>query len=214
MYITCPSCNTSFLIDETQIGPNGRKVKCSSCQYLWLAMPNNIQQDHQSFINKQDIEPQRRALNYAPEPGINLPVIVPNYTPLISQLIVLCTIISVILLGIIGASEKLSWHHIYNNKTQFLTASILNAKIDHKSNIARIKYNITNKGEQAVKAPLVRVQMLDKDQNLLSSYITNKSDIVIYPHDSLTLETNIPATDQKVKSTLLTLGDKLDFFVK
>lgn len=214
MYITCPSCNTSFLIDETQIGPNGRKVKCSSCQYLWLAMPNNIQQDHKSFMREQEDVQQRSSLNYAPEPGINLPVVMPNYTPLISQLIVLCTIISLILFGIIGARDKLSLHHIYNSKADSLTTSIVNAKIDHKSNTARIKYHITNNGPQEVKAPLVRVQMLDANKQLVSSHITNKSDIVIYPHDSLTLETIIPTTDTTVKSVLLSLGDKLDFLVK
>ena len=35
MKITCPNCETSFAIGIDQLGPKGRKLKCSSCAHVW-----------------------------------------------------------------------------------------------------------------------------------------------------------------------------------
>ncbi|HEX7007092.1 MAG TPA: DUF3426 domain-containing protein [Alphaproteobacteria bacterium] len=36
MIITCPECATRFSLDPSAIGPQGRKVRCSSCHHTWL----------------------------------------------------------------------------------------------------------------------------------------------------------------------------------
>src|SRR3990172_3138279 len=39
MYITCPSCSTSYEVDGTQIGPQGRAVRCFNCRHTWQQYP-------------------------------------------------------------------------------------------------------------------------------------------------------------------------------
>jgi predicted Zn finger-like uncharacterized protein len=39
MIITCPQCATRFSLGQTVIGPQGRKVRCSSCRHIWVQMP-------------------------------------------------------------------------------------------------------------------------------------------------------------------------------
>lgn len=39
MKLVCPSCESGFLVDATEIGPSGRKVRCGRCGGAWLAMP-------------------------------------------------------------------------------------------------------------------------------------------------------------------------------
>ena len=39
MKLVCPSCESSFLVDATAIGPLGRNVRCGRCGNSWLAMP-------------------------------------------------------------------------------------------------------------------------------------------------------------------------------
>jgi predicted Zn finger-like uncharacterized protein len=36
MHLTCPSCETKFLIDPDQIGPAGRRVRCGNCGHDWV----------------------------------------------------------------------------------------------------------------------------------------------------------------------------------
>lgn len=39
MQLVCPSCESSFLVDATAIGPTGRNVRCGRCGNSWVAMP-------------------------------------------------------------------------------------------------------------------------------------------------------------------------------
>src|SRR5476649_192709 len=37
MLIVCPSCTTSYMIDQTSVGPAGRTVRCARCKTAWFA---------------------------------------------------------------------------------------------------------------------------------------------------------------------------------
>ncbi len=39
MIINCPECNTRYNLTAAQIGPNGRTLKCASCQHNWFQPP-------------------------------------------------------------------------------------------------------------------------------------------------------------------------------
>ncbi|HWU50128.1 MAG TPA: MJ0042-type zinc finger domain-containing protein [Asticcacaulis sp.] len=37
MILSCPNCGTRYSLSESQLGPNGRKVRCSACKTTWHA---------------------------------------------------------------------------------------------------------------------------------------------------------------------------------
>ncbi|PTM40834.1 zinc-ribbon domain-containing protein [Bosea sp. 124] len=39
MLIVCPSCASRYELDGAKLGPEGRKVRCASCQTLWHVAP-------------------------------------------------------------------------------------------------------------------------------------------------------------------------------
>jgi predicted Zn finger-like uncharacterized protein len=39
MIVTCPACETSFAVEDSLLGPRGRKVRCSACQNRWHQLP-------------------------------------------------------------------------------------------------------------------------------------------------------------------------------
>ena len=60
MILTCPSCESKYLVDAKQIG-NGRHVKCTRCNHTWYYENNNfdikeleIQKESQPTKTKED----------------------------------------------------------------------------------------------------------------------------------------------------------------
>jgi predicted Zn finger-like uncharacterized protein len=41
MLIVCPNCASEYRLEAAQIGPGGRRVRCSSCQTDWFATPED-----------------------------------------------------------------------------------------------------------------------------------------------------------------------------
>lgn len=37
MILTCPRCAARYVVGEDQVGPQGRKVKCTACGEVWRA---------------------------------------------------------------------------------------------------------------------------------------------------------------------------------
>ncbi len=40
MIVTCPSCLKRYMLDEGALTPEGRQVRCASCQHVWRHMPD------------------------------------------------------------------------------------------------------------------------------------------------------------------------------
>ena len=69
MIVTCPSCETSFAVDESLLGPRGRKVRCSECANRWHQLPEIADREPESAAEPDaavPAEPQEVA--ETPEP--------------------------------------------------------------------------------------------------------------------------------------------------
>ncbi|MGE4165159.1 MAG: DUF3426 domain-containing protein [Xanthobacteraceae bacterium] len=64
MLIVCPSCATSYNINQASLGPGGRTVRCARCRNSWHAGGPETQQDHQGFVN--DVIAEAEAQHAAP----------------------------------------------------------------------------------------------------------------------------------------------------
>ncbi len=82
MILTCPECATSYFVDDARIPPEGRRVKCSSCEHRWKAGPDGPMTEEPPAPEPR-LEPESPAAEApAPEPaGEPPPVFVPLRRP-------------------------------------------------------------------------------------------------------------------------------------
>jgi predicted Zn finger-like uncharacterized protein len=45
MIITCPQCSTQYAVPSEAIPPQGKKVKCTACQHIWMQKPLEAMMD-------------------------------------------------------------------------------------------------------------------------------------------------------------------------
>ena len=51
MLIVCPSCATSYMIDQASFGPAGRTVRCARCKVTWVASEPKNTPDVTAFLD-------------------------------------------------------------------------------------------------------------------------------------------------------------------
>ena len=94
MILTCPSCESKYLVDAKQIG-NGRHVKCTRCNHTWY-YENNDFEIKELEIQKEpkSTESQEGKTNFQS----NLPVVYENKTSVPLPFLLL-VVVAVSLLG-------------------------------------------------------------------------------------------------------------------
>jgi len=55
MLLVCPNCDARYLAPDHQIGPNGRRVRCARCAYVWRAeLSSAVKTDEQQNSSNLD----------------------------------------------------------------------------------------------------------------------------------------------------------------
>lgn len=77
MILTCPQCATRYLLPAHTLAPDGRRVKCSSCQEIWLQLPDISEMETAKEGRFEEIPHGVRPL---PD-GANLPILQEEEAP-------------------------------------------------------------------------------------------------------------------------------------
>ncbi len=206
MYISCPECNTRFVIRPNQIGRNGRNVKCSKCFHIW----------HQKFDENVKIEPvlvaQQPVEDVPLGNGVNLPALLPIKIPfyMYSSPVILFVLIGFILTMMFP--EKVGLDTMLSNK--YLHLKDIN--IENKKDLEKIvvSYKVLNSASKSYNMPLVRVRLYDKNNRVIKTHIDDHSKIDLAPAQHVLIKTEFVPAPEAASSVDIMIGNKLDFFLR
>lgn len=206
MYISCPECDTKFVVSPDQIGANGRKVKCSKCSHIW----------HQRLSDDVKIEPVLTTPAIQDIPplgnGVNLPALLPVKIPvyLYSMPFLFIVMIAIMFMAMfpqkVGLDTMLSYDHL----------SVKDIQVDNRKDIEKItvSYKVLNSSEKATNMPLVRVRLFDANGRVVKSHIVDHTKIDLSPKQYVLIKTEFVPAPPSTESIDIMIGNKLDFLLR
>jgi predicted Zn finger-like uncharacterized protein len=204
MYISCPECDTRFVVNSEQIGTHGRKVKCSKCAHIW----------HQRLDKHLKVEPVLEPLSLVSTPlmkGVNLPALLPIKIPLYLYGLPVFLIGMIIFMTITLFQDSFELHSVLNDKD----LSIRDLQITNNKELGKIivNYKVLNSSTNNIKMPLVRIRLFDKNNRVINSRIDDHSDINLSPSQNISISTETPVPPSTENIDIM-LGNKLDFILR
>lgn len=210
MYITCPNCQTRFIVTSNQIGINGRRVKCSKCSHLWyqkLDYNTSKLNDFKDKVNTETIKiPIKNHYN------ANVPVILPyiptkkkyNIFPILwTSFIIFCLVILLIdSFKFLGKYDQLKIEEINLGKS-------------HHIGGMKIFYKLSNQSDYLISDPIIKVRVMDSNNQVLDEYVSiTKLQTKIPAKQAIYLEMNIEGIPVTAKYIDIAIGNRLGLLFK
>lgn len=204
MYIACPECDTKFVVTPDQIGPQGRKVKCSKCSHVW----------HQTLNDQVKIEPLLTPPS-TPIPlgnGVNLPALLPVKIQPYLYISPAVMLILIIFMSIMIFPNALGINSLLNSNS----LTIKDVEIDNQQELGKItvSYKVHNISDKAVKMPLVRIRLFDGNNRIIKSMVDDHTKIDMSPNQFIQIKTEFVPAPQNTESLDIMLGNKVDFIIR
>lgn len=215
MYIKCPSCATSFVVTPEQIGPKGRRVRCSKCNNGWFVEAVK-QEPIANTSSPSSIIPDRVGSS-SPDasflPGVNLPALLPINIPLYLYILPAFLAIAIIFSSMVIFQDKLSFLGLTGTSNS-LSVHDINIDYNRKEGAIVASYKIVNSAGKFVPVPLIRIRLLDKDHRPLKTHITHNPNVDLAPKQYVGIRTNFADAPPNVEFIDIALGNRLDFILR
>ena len=204
MYIICPSCKTTFVVTPQQVGPLGRKVKCSKCFKIWHAKLNiNLN------TNLSNTTISRPLVSSKLEKGSNLPAVIPVKIPIYLYIFPIILAFLIIFINTVFFYDYAFAALKVNPNLSIRDVSLEN-HLSQKRVI--VHYKIFNKSQKVAVMPLIRVRLIDKNDKVIKSY-TLDNKIMLETQRHISIKTEFNSVPYTVNRFDITLGNKLDFML-
>lgn len=210
MYITCPECQSSFVVTPEQLGASGRKVKCSKCKNIWHAQPSSDAKETVKI--EPTISESDSAVVSTSEIGVNLPALVPINLPKYLCLSPIFLIITITFVLVMCFSDSVG---LISNADSYKGITINDINIHNKKEAHKIivQYKVMNDSEHKVIIPQIRLRLFDNDQRVLQTHMESAA-VQLNPKQYVSIRTEFVSIPPTAKSIDITLGNKLDFLLR
>ncbi len=217
MIINCSNCNTKYDINSTLINSNGRRVKCSKCQNIWLVTSTILENDNNDIENNKNFSESYNYIEKIPEVKIK------SNTSL-SYLLSCVLIVITLLLSLILFKEritnyypkaqklydKINYYNIKNINLENIQVSKLNSQGE---NFLIIKGAIKNNSAKEQAIPNLLVLLEDKNKKEQNKKIV-KAEYKLKPGELYNFEEIIFLINKNSSQLTLDLVNDIQLFLR
>lgn len=216
MIITCTNCKTSFVAPDTAIGTSGRNVKCSKCQNIWFV---TLPPKPRAEINNFTI-PSTQAL----QGSFNLPTVSDNnigwYLYMLPMLLGLMLITVYILLFPNEIFKFTNSDFICQKFAICDTSGIKfkNIKLEEvhqgATKVTVLSYGIINENQVVKHMPIIRIRLLNKENQVIKSHIALSPQVLLKPLYSHFVKTRFDDIPDNIENIELSIGNRLELLFR
>lgn len=210
MYLTCPECYTSFTVKASQIGPKGRRVRCSKCGHGWFAKGVGSGTGSEGIVTSNY---DRVGKPEKFEKGVNLPALLPVRIPLYLYIAPVLLAAAIIFTSMIFFQDKMSLFGL-TGASENLKVKDIQISYDRENGNIIANYKIVNASEEFVPLSRIRIRLLDENHRILKSHIAQESQSSLAPKQFVTIRTRFSEAPTNVEFIDITLGNKLDLLLR
>lgn len=223
MIITCPDCETNFLVKAEQLGERGRKVRCGSCAYVWHQeplSPEAIVNEQEIIRNQQEnlreaVQQQADGVRPSLPTIVTLPKRIRRLRVAIFVLVIANALAFIILhKQLIGQTGFYNLIGQYNTKDLKITGvSLLEPKEENGKQINYVEWSITNEGKGSMQLPKRKMTVLDKELDVVTSG-ADAQKLMLKPGETKKFENNSIRDGGKGKYLVLEIGNPYELSLR
>lgn len=205
MYISCPECDTKFVVSAEQIGPGGRRVKCSKCSHIWHQTPHsNVKIE--PLLTAQPVQDVQLGS------GVNLPALLPIRIPLYLYSLPFLLISLIVVMLTMMFPDRLGLDTSLSQKA----LSVKDIKVENNKDLGKIvvSYKILNSSDAPEKMKLIRIRLFDENHRLLKSHIVDHSNVELAAKQYVLIKTEFVPAPPSTAHLDIMIGNKLDFILR
>ena len=204
MYVNCPSCTVRFIILESQINKNTKKLKCSKCGHIWQA-DFNLASDNLVIPEVPKMPTMSKIKDMVgsdEESGANIKI---NNHSILSSLY-----LTNFLFFLIASCFAFLYFYKSVDINRYLRVGDIRVDCTSEKNII-LKYKIFNDAETKIMLPKVRIRLKNKDNTYIKTHILQDR-IDIRPTSYVNIKTELFATED-VDKIDISIGKDINFLV-
>lgn len=241
MYISCPSCSTTFVVESEQISHSGRKLRCSKCRHVWFfslhkkpevkskittkpVLNNHTKRvEEKDSKNHQPVKPAQhnkaadKADKIFPLTNDDKEYFNKQNLPirLISERQKPASLTLLLAITVMLLASILLYGNSINRVIYGNGLKIKDIALTYDKNQSKVmvNYKIANNFNRKAQIPLARVRLFDKKNKIITSLLVNASDITLNPRQQVSLVTEFNFTPAEIATADIMLGNKLGFFL-